>query len=162
MASIAVGIIGTGFGAQVLAPAFRSISDVQVAGIAGLDAQKTQRVARHLGVTRAYDCWQHLIHDDRITAVAIAVPPARHHEMVEAALKAGRHVLCEKPFGLGSDQAKDLVGLSKTLGLVGMVDYMFRLSPERVRLKDLIRRGDVSANIEMKPGDVLIIPQSWF
>jgi polysaccharide export outer membrane protein len=32
----------------------------------------------------------------------------------------------------------------------------------RVRLKDLIRRGDVSANIEMKPGDVVIIPQSWF
>jgi polysaccharide export outer membrane protein len=31
-----------------------------------------------------------------------------------------------------------------------------------VRLKDLVRRGDVSANIEMKPGDVLIIPQSWF
>ena len=32
----------------------------------------------------------------------------------------------------------------------------------RVRLKDLIRRGDVSANIEMRPGDVVIIPQSWF
>lgn len=32
----------------------------------------------------------------------------------------------------------------------------------RVRLKDLIKRGDVSANVEMKPGDVLIIPQSWF
>jgi len=32
----------------------------------------------------------------------------------------------------------------------------------RVRLKDLVRRGDVSANIEMRPGDVVIIPQSWF
>jgi len=31
-----------------------------------------------------------------------------------------------------------------------------------VRLKDLVKRGDVSANVEMKPGDVLVIPQSWF
>ncbi len=34
--------------------------------------------------------------------------------------------------------------------------------PYRVRLDDLLRRGDVSANVEMRPGDVVIIPQSWF
>ena len=138
MAMTSVGIIGTGFGANVHVPAFQAVPDVEIAGIAGQDASKTERIARQLGVARAYDSWERLVGDDRITAVVIAVPPARHHDMVVAALRAGKHVLCEKPLGLGSDQAQDMTRMSQETGLVGMVNYMFRMAPERLRLKELL------------------------
>ena len=138
MASIAVGIIGTGFGAHVHVPAFRAVLDVEIAGIVGQDTGKTSVVARQLGIARTYASWEQLVQDDGIQAVAVAVPPTRHYEIVTAALGAGKHVFCEKPFGLGTDQAKNMVRMAETAGLVGMVNYLFRMAPERLRLKELL------------------------
>jgi predicted dehydrogenase len=147
-----VGIIGTGFGANVHVPAFRAVPDVEIAAIAGQDVSKTERIAGRLGIARAYDSWERLVNDDRVTAVVIAVPPARHHDMVVAALRAGKHVLCEKPLGLEPGQAQNMMRISEETGLVGMVDYLFRMAPERVRLKELLaanRMGRiVRVNIE--------------
>lgn len=152
MAPISIGIIGTGFGAKVHVPAFRAVPDVEIAGIAGQDGAKTGRIASRLGIARAYDSWHELVSDDRIAAVVIAVPPARHYEIVMAALRAGKHVLCEKPFGLGADEARDMLRMADETGLIGMVDYMFRLAPERLRLKELLRANRIGrivrANVE--------------
>jgi predicted dehydrogenase len=152
MAPISIGIIGTGFGAHVHVPAFRSVPHVEVAGIAGRDAGKTERLARQMGVARAYESWEQLIQDDQIAAVVIAAPPARHYEMVVAALRAGKHVLCEKPFGVGSDQAREMARMSEKMSLVGMVNYMFRMAPERLLLKELLDARKIGriirANVE--------------
>ncbi|MBV6470239.1 MAG: Myo-inositol 2-dehydrogenase [Nitrospirae bacterium] len=143
MTTVTVGIVGTGFGAQVHLPAFRRLSAVTVAGIAGQDRDKTARVAQAQGVPTAYGSWQALIDDKKIEAVVIAVPPRFHCEMVLRALEAGKHVLCEKPFGVDPVEAASMLEKARHSDLVCMVDYQFRMAPERIRLKELLEAGAI-------------------
>ncbi|MGH9425279.1 MAG: Gfo/Idh/MocA family protein, partial [Terriglobia bacterium] len=108
VAKIGIGVIGTGFGAKVQVPAFKAIPGVEVVGLAGRDRQRTAIIAGDLGIPKAYDSWQALLDDERVAAVSIAAPPALHYEMVMGALRRGKHVLCEKPFGLDPLQAQEM------------------------------------------------------
>lgn len=143
MATITLGIIGTGFGARVHVPAFRSIPAVEVTAIAGQDRLKTAQVAQAQGIAKVHDSWEALIDDEKISAVVLAVPPLFHHDMVMRALRAGKHVLCEKPFGLDAGQAAQMLDRSREAGTVCMVDYQFRMAPERMRLKELLEAGAI-------------------
>ena len=138
MAKLSVGIIGTGFGAKVLAPAFKTLPDVEVRAIAGQDPQKAVVAGHASGISTVHDSWQRLIDDPEVEAVVVAVPPSAHFEVVTAALRAGKHVLCEKPFGIDADQAAQMCELARQSGRICMVDYLFRMAPERVRLKELL------------------------
>lgn len=138
MVKLSVGIIGTGFGAKVLAPAFKTIPDVEVTAIAGQDRHRAALTGQSLGIPTIYDSWQQLVDDKQVEAVVIAVPPSAHVDLVTAALRAGKHVLCEKPFGIDADQARRMCELARESGRVCMVDYLFRAAPERVRLKELL------------------------
>ncbi len=143
MTTLSVGIIGTGFGARVHVPAFRHISAVEVAAIAGQDRKNAAQVAQAHGIPTVHDSWQALIDDKKIRAVVVAVPPVFHYDMVMRALRAGKHVLCEKPFGVDADQAAQMLELSREVQTVCMVDYLFRMAPERMRLKELLTAGAI-------------------
>lgn len=149
MGKLSVGILGTGFGAKVLAPAFKIIPDVAVTAIAGQDRHKAALAGQALGIPTVHDSWQGLIADEQIQAVVVAVPPSSHFELVTAALRAGKHVLCEKPFGVDADQAAQMCELAKASGKVCMVDYLFRAAPERVRLKELLDAQEIGRLIRV-------------
>ena len=138
MAKLSVGIIGTGFGAKVHAPAFQTIPAVEVMAIAGQDRRKAELARQALGIPTVHDSWQRLIGDEQVEAVVVAVPPSAHFDVVTAALRAGKHVLCEKPFGIDAEQAARMLELSRESRRVCMVDYMFRVAPERIRLRELL------------------------
>lgn len=138
MGKLSVGILGTGFGAKVLGPAFKTLSDVAVTAIAGQNRHKAASAGQALDIPTVHDSWQGLIDDEQVEAVVVAVPPSSHLEVVTAALRAGKHVLCEKPFGVDADQAAQMCELARESGRVCMVDYLFRAAPERVRLKELL------------------------
>lgn len=86
----------------------------------------------------AYPSWEALIEDPRIDAVSVATPPSLHHPIVMAAVKRGRHILCEKPFGTNSKQASEMLVAAVEAGVVHMVDFLFRMAPERQHLKELL------------------------
>ncbi len=143
MAKLSVGIIGTGFGAKVHAPAFRTIPNVEVVAIAGQDRHKAALAGQAFGIPTVHDSWQRLIDDEQVDAVVVAVPPSVHFDVVTAALRAGKHVLCEKPFGIDADQASRMWELVRETHRVCMVDYMFRTAPERIRLKELLEGNEI-------------------
>lgn len=149
MTTLTLGIIGTGFGARVHVPAFRTIPAVEVAAIAGHDRHKAAQVAEAQGIPTVHDSWQALIDDEKVAAVVVAVPPVLHHDIVMRALRAGKHVLCEKPFGIDADQAAGMLDLSREAGTVCMVDYLFRMAPERMRLKELLDAGAIGRIIRV-------------
>ncbi|MEK6801395.1 MAG: Gfo/Idh/MocA family oxidoreductase [Nitrospirota bacterium] len=149
MAKLSVGIIGTGFGAKVHAPAFRTIPAVEVMAIAGQDRQKAALAGQALGIPTVHDSWQQLIDDEKVEAVVVAVPPSAHFDVVTAALRAGKHVLCEKPFGIDAGQAARMWALARESHRVCMVDYMFRMAPERVRLKELLDGHEIGRIIRV-------------
>ncbi|MGC3976523.1 MAG: Gfo/Idh/MocA family oxidoreductase [Nitrospira sp.] len=149
MGKLSVGIIGTGFGAKVLAPAFRTISGAALTAIAGQDRLKSASAGQALGIPTVHNSWQELIADEQVDAVVVAVPPSSHFEVVTAALRAGKHVLCEKPFGVDADQAAQMCELARGSGRVCMVDYLFRAAPERVRLKELLDGQEIGRLIRV-------------
>lgn len=161
---IGVGIIGTGFGGKIHVPGFRSVPDVRIVGIAGTNPNRTEKVAGELGIAKTYRSWEALLQDDSVHVVSVATPPYVHHQIVLDAVKRGKHVLCEKPFGISSRQAYEMWTAASNAGIVHTVDFIFRMCPELNRLKELLEAGSIGrilhVNVEWTvPGRVTRDPR---
>ena len=108
-----IGIIGVGFGAQVYIPAFRS-EGWDVTAICSRNREKAMHTANVAGIADVHIDPMELIRREDIAAVAIATPPGAHHALSIAALKAGKHVLCEKPFAIDAKQAAEMRDAAET------------------------------------------------
>ena len=82
-----------------------------------------------------------LIARNDLDAVAVATPPRAHHELTIAALRAGRHVLCEKPFAIDATQAAEMHDAAARSGRTAMVGHEFRHAPQRAYIKELLANG---------------------
>ncbi|HEX9278214.1 MAG TPA: Gfo/Idh/MocA family oxidoreductase, partial [Casimicrobiaceae bacterium] len=125
-----IGIIGVGFGAQVHVPGFRS-EGWEVAAICSRNREKAQKAGAEAGIDAVYTDPMELIRRDDLAAVSIITPPGAHHELAIAALKAGKHVLCEKPFALDARQAKEMRDVAEKSRRTAMVAHEFRHTPQR-------------------------------
>ncbi|MFA7248136.1 MAG: Gfo/Idh/MocA family oxidoreductase [Dehalococcoidia bacterium] len=142
MAALRVGVVGLGFGATVHVPAFLSEGwEVPVVWSRRLERAQEQAVA--LGIAEATNDFAGLIARRDIDAVAIATPPAAHHEMVLAALAAGKHVLCEKPFARNATEARQMLDAATASRLTAMVAHEFRFAPQRAFVRQLLDEGYV-------------------
>lgn len=152
--TLGVGIIGLGFGAKVHLAGYQSLPDVAVRAVASRRLKHAQVVARQADIPLATDDWRVLIADPNIDILSIATPPALHHEIVMTGINAGKHILCEKPFGLSSAQALDMQqALEQADKLQGAVGLEFRMEPGITALHDLVQSGQL--------GDLLRIDVTW-
>jgi predicted dehydrogenase len=135
-----VGIIGVGFGAQVHVPGFRS-EGWEVAAICSRSRDKAQKAATEAGIDAVYTDPMELIGRDDLAAVSIITPPSAHHQLSIAALKAGKHVLCEKPFALDARQAKEMLDTADKSGRTAMIAHEFRHTPQRAYIRQLLADG---------------------
>jgi predicted dehydrogenase len=133
-----VGVVGTGFGARVHVPALRA-AGFDVVGMAGTDADRTRRRAERLGVALATTEVGELIRE--VDAVTVATPPATHRPLVLAAVHAGRHVWCEKPFAVNSTEATEMVTAADRAGVVAIVGHEFRYEPARIAVAAALADG---------------------
>jgi predicted dehydrogenase len=135
-----IGIIGVGFGAQVHVPGFRS-EGWDVAAICSRSRGKAQKAADEAGIASVYTDPMELIRRDDINAVAIITPPGAHHELSLAALAAGKHVLCEKPFAIDAKQAEEMRAAAEKSGRTAMIAHEFRHTPQRAYIRQLVADG---------------------
>ena len=135
-----IGIIGVGFGAQVHVPAFRS-EGWEVVAICSRSRQKAQKAADEAGIASVYADPMELIRRDDLAAVAIITPPGAHHPLSIAALDAGKHVLCEKPFALDAKQASEMRAAAEKSGRTAMIAHEFRHTPQRAYIRQLVAEG---------------------
>ena len=142
MAKPRVGIVGLGFGAQVHLPAFQS-EGWEVAAVCSRHADKARAAAAAAGVADVCTDPLELVARDDIAAIAISTPPRTHHPIAMAALAAGKHVLCEKPFAMDAAQAAEMRDSAVRRGLTAMVAHEFRFTPQRGYIKQLLREGYV-------------------
>ncbi|MBI3850093.1 MAG: Gfo/Idh/MocA family oxidoreductase [Verrucomicrobia bacterium] len=122
---LAIGIIGIGFGKNVLLPAFRADARCEVTAFCASDIEKARAAAQATGVPRSYGDWRMLLADPAIDAVAIAVPPNVQVEVAWAAAKAGKHLFCEKPLALNLDQANAILTAAARNKLAHAIDFEF-------------------------------------
>ncbi|HKO54530.1 MAG TPA: Gfo/Idh/MocA family oxidoreductase [Thermoanaerobaculia bacterium] len=123
-----IGIVGTGWGARVQAPAFREVG-LDVAGIAGAQPERTRKVAAELGV-QPFDDWRALVAAPDLDLISITAPPHEHREMAIAALEAGKHVLSEKPTALSAAEAEQMLAASRAHPRqLALIDHELRMLP---------------------------------
>jgi predicted dehydrogenase len=135
---IGAAVIGSGFIGTVHIEALRRLG-VQVHGLLGSTAQRGAVSAERLGVPRAYASLDELLDDDRVEVVHVTSPNHLHHPQVKAILAAGRHVVCEKPLAMTSQESAELVRLAAESGRINAVNFNIRFYPLNQHVADLAR-----------------------
>ncbi len=153
LSEIGAAVIGSGFIGTVHIEALRRLG-VQVHGILGSTPERTAARAEQLGVPLAFASLADLLDDDRIEIVHVTSPNHLHHEQVREILAAGRHVVCEKPLALTSEQSGELVRLAADSGRVSAVNFNIRFYPLNQHVGELVRDGGV--------GDVRLVSGRYF
>ena len=136
--TLSLGLIGCGHWGPNHLRAFMSLPGVRVLWAADPDPARREHVARMYGHVRtAVD--HHAVFDDpSVDAVVIATSAASHFDLCKDAIRAGKHVLCEKPLCLRSTECLELVSAAKQRGVVLMVGHVFLFNGGILKLSDLI------------------------
>lgn len=142
MYNISAAVVGTGFIGPVHAEALKRLG-IHITGVLGSRPEKSEQACRQLGLEQAYGSYEEVLADDRVQAVHLAVPNVLHYDMAKRALLADKHVMCEKPLAMTSDETAELVALAKETGLVAGVCYNIRFYPLNLEARDTINRGDL-------------------
>ena len=151
---IRVGIIGLGrSGWNIHATCLRGLGDAYaVAAVADTDAPRRAEAERELGA-RAYTDADDLIADPQLDVVVVASPNRLHASQACAAMQAGKHVVCEKPFGLSRRDADQMIRFSQQTGRRVAPFQNRRYEPHFLKVKELIDSGCL--------GQVLQIRMVW-
>jgi predicted dehydrogenase len=136
----AVAIIGLGFVGKAHLEALRRLG-IPVRGILGSSPERTQEAARELGIERGYSSLEELATDAGVTAVHVCSPNHAHFDQSKAALKAGKHVMCEKPLAMNTRESGSLIELSQKLNRVGAVTYNLRYYPLCHEARAIVQKG---------------------
>ncbi|MBM83993.1 MAG: dehydrogenase [Planctomycetaceae bacterium] len=136
-------MIGTGFMGWVHVEALRRIG-VRVVGICGSTPAKSDAAAKQLGLGRGYQSFDDVLNDDEVHSIHIGTPNRSHFEMAKRVLEAGKHVLCEKPLAMTSDESSQLVRISaEHPDLAAGVNYNIRFNALCQEARQRIQDGDV-------------------
>jgi predicted dehydrogenase len=123
--TVNIGIIGAGFGQQVHVPAFRKVPGCKVYAICASRLERARSAAQKFEISLSTSNWREVIADANIHAVSLAVPPPLQAEIALAAVKAGKHIFCEKPLALNADQGREIVEAAAQAGVVHAIDFIF-------------------------------------
>lgn len=126
-------------GREKVIPAMQKGQHSQVAAIASRSLAQAQKVATDLGIGTAYGSYEELLADPAIEAIYNPLPNDQHVALTLAAARAGKHVLCEKPFAMN---AQELEQLREVAGQVHIMEaFMVRFHPQWLRARELVRSG---------------------
>jgi predicted dehydrogenase len=150
MYDVGAAVIGTGFIGPVHVEALRRVG-VEVVGVLGSSQAKSIQAAERVGIgrsagmPRAYAGLDDLLADERVDVVHITTPNRFHFEQASRALKAGKHVMCEKPLAMNARESAALVELARQSGRAAGVNYNIRFYPLCLEARDMVQRGDLGA-----------------
>jgi predicted dehydrogenase len=140
---IRIGVIGYGYWGPNLVRNFADLPDAAVAVVADRRADRLALAQRRYPGIRVTSNPPDLIADPAVDAVVIATPVALHFELASAALRAGKHVLVEKPIASTSDDASRLIDEAARRNLVLMVDHTFVYTGAVQKIRELVTGGTI-------------------
>lgn len=142
-ASIGVAVVGTGFGQKIHIPGFKAHHRTDVVAVYHRDLHQAQTIAERHGIPHACNTIEDIVALPDVQAVSVATPPFAHHVMAAAVLKAGKHLLLEKPTALNVQEAKELHALAQQHQVAAVMDFEFRFIPAWQRLAELLNEDYV-------------------
>jgi predicted dehydrogenase len=140
---VRVGIVGLGWAARAFhVPAMKQLPSVQLVGGADSDPKQRASWGRQTGLD-AFASFEELVEEGRPEAIVVATPPHSHADLCVAALEAGLHVLCEKPFVADVMQANRVLASAAAAGKQVAVNHEFREMPIYRALREQIGAADI-------------------
>lgn len=118
-------------------------AEAVVAAVAARDASRAQAFAAKHGIARVHDSYDALIADPELDAVYNPLPNGLHGKWTRAALAAGKHVLCEKPFTANAAEAREIAELSAASDRVVMEAFHYRYHPLARRVEEIVASGEL-------------------
>jgi predicted dehydrogenase len=123
----------------------RRVPGVEVVALAARDPDRAAAFCAKHRIPRVVDSYEVLVADPDVDAVYIPLPNGLHGRWTLAALAAGKHVLCEKPFTADAAEARTVAGAATTSGLVVAEAFHYRYHPLAARLVDIVNSGELGA-----------------
>jgi predicted dehydrogenase len=117
--------------------------EVVVAAVAARDVSRARSFAAKHGIARVHDGYEALITDPELDAVYNPLPNGLHGRWTRAALTAGKHVLCEKPFTANAAEAREIADLASQSDRVVMEAFHYRYHPLALRIEEIIASGEL-------------------
>ena len=115
--------------------------DVQVDAVAARDRSRAEQFAKHFSIARVHDSYDDVIADPELDVIYNPLPISHHHEYTIKALRAGKHVLCEKSFAMNADEAAEMAAVAKETGLVLIEAFHYRYHPVFLTALDIYDSG---------------------
>jgi predicted dehydrogenase len=144
VATLRIGVLGAArITNQALIKPAALIDDVEVTAVAARDRSRAEAYAAKRGIPRVVDSYDALIADPDIDAIYNPLPNGLHGRWTIAALEAGKHVLCEKPFTADAAEAEQVAAVARRTGLVCMEAFHYRYHPLMQRLVDVAQSGEL-------------------
>ncbi len=140
---VRLAIIGTGGMANTHAEKFAAIKGCRIVAACDIDPVRAQLFAAKHGIPQAFSNTAEMLRRVEIDAVSIATPDASHMAVSLQCLKAGKHVLCEKPLALNAKDGAKMVAAAKKAGVVNMVNFSYRDWPCIQAAALAVKRGDI-------------------
>ena len=138
------GVLGVAkIATEKVIPAMQRGQLSQITAIASRDVARAKSAAASLHIPKAYGSYEELLADPEIEAIYNPLPNELHVPWTERALKAGKHVLCEKPIALDAEEARRLIAARDASGKLVAEAFMVRFHPQWQRARELVRSGAI-------------------
>jgi predicted dehydrogenase len=141
--TIRLAVLGTGGMANVHAERFNAIAGCKVVAAADVDLARASAFAEKHQIPSAFAGAKDLLKKADFDAVTIVTPDAFHAPLALECLKAGKHVLCEKPLALNYPDAKRMVAAARKSGAINMVNFSYRDWPAIQAVAAIIQKGEI-------------------
>jgi predicted dehydrogenase len=137
------GILGTGNIARQFAAGVAAAHRSVIAAVTSRAGETAQAFARQFGIGAAYGSYDELLRNPDVDAVYVSLPNTLHHPWTIRALRAGKHVLCEKPIAASAAEAQEMFDVARGGGRVLVEAFMYRSHPLTAAVLEVIRRGEI-------------------
>jgi predicted dehydrogenase len=152
--TIKLGVIGTGNIGNVHLENFKDLPNAEIIAVTDLITARAEKAAEEFGIKKIHTSAQALIQDDQIDAVIVGVPNQFHASITVEALKAGKHVLLEKPMAINLEEAKEIVRAQKQYKKIVMIPHQMRWHWAAMQTKEQIDKGVL--------GEIYNVKTGWF
>jgi len=164
MSKIKIGVIGAGSISEAHFNAYKGNSEVEIYAVCDLNEQRAQDKANKYGATNIYTDYNELLANPEIEAVSICTWNNTHAEISAAAIRAGKHVLVEKPLCRTVEEALQLQEVVRASNKILQVGVVRRYDPNAQMLRQFIENGDIGEIYYAKASSIRRLgnPGGWF
>ena len=152
MKKLKVGIVGSKFAADFHCDSYSRRPDVEIAAVAAIDNLK--EISSKWGIPDVYEDYHEMLARDDIDLVSVCVPNFLHRDVVVAAAEAGKHIVCEKPFGISVSEAEEMIEACERSGIKVFYAEDWVFAPALRKVSEVIAEGAIGDVLYVKAKEV--------